>query len=75
MKSQHAVSAFDIPHRIVFNYVWEIPYGKRFGNVSSTAVDLLLARRPKELRARTEAPLTFAPHCRLLTVPAIALPA
>ncbi len=42
MNSQHAVSAFDIPHRIVFNYVWEIPYGKRFGNVSSTAVDLLL---------------------------------
>jgi hypothetical protein len=33
--SQRGLSAFDIPQRLVFNYVWELPWGPGHGRFSS----------------------------------------
>ena len=40
--SQRGVSAFDIPQRLVFNYVWELPWGPGHGRLDSGPASYIL---------------------------------
>jgi len=44
LRAERGLAEFDIKHRFVMSYVWEIPFGRhrQFGNGANKAIDLLL---------------------------------